>query len=236
MKILLLGAENSPLIAYLQSMGETVIVTSGPLALDRFMTNLPDFIVSYGYAHPVDAAILERYTGKAVNLHIGYLPWNRGANPNLWSFLENSPKGVTVHCLAAGINTGDIIAQTHVVLTDNDTLRTSDQKLHAAVQILFKRHWMAIRAGKCRYVRQKGKGTCHMPADKATLLPLLTHGWDTPITTLEAYAAAMPAITPFLENEPATSELALVEQHSVLPVPMGDNVKDDVQVEALLTQ
>ena len=32
-----------------------------------------------------------------VNLHISYLPFNRGSHPNYWSFVENTPKGVSIH-------------------------------------------------------------------------------------------------------------------------------------------
>jgi len=33
------------------------------------------------------------------------------ADPNVWSFIEKTPKGVSIHYLDAGIDTGDIIAQ-----------------------------------------------------------------------------------------------------------------------------
>ena len=27
-----------------------------------------------------------------INMHISYLPWNRGFSPNIWSFIDNTPK------------------------------------------------------------------------------------------------------------------------------------------------
>ena len=38
-------------------------------------------------------------------MHISYLPFNRGAHPNYWSFKDNSPKGVTIHFIDNGIDT-----------------------------------------------------------------------------------------------------------------------------------
>lgn len=46
-----------------------------------------------------------------MNLHISYLPWNKGADPNFWSCIDGTPAGVTLHHIDAGVDTGDIIAQ-----------------------------------------------------------------------------------------------------------------------------
>ena len=42
---------------------------------------------------------------------MSYLPWNRGADPNFWSILEDTPKGVTIHIMDESIDTGDILYQ-----------------------------------------------------------------------------------------------------------------------------
>ena len=71
-------------------------------------------------------------------MHISFLPYNKGADPNLWSYLENSPKGVTIHKIDKGINTGDILLQKEV--QDNietDTLKTSFNRLIDEIVILF---------------------------------------------------------------------------------------------------
>jgi methionyl-tRNA formyltransferase len=54
-----------------------------------------DFIVSYGYRYMLRRPIIG--TVPAINLHISYLPWNRGADSNLWSWIDGTPKGVTIH-------------------------------------------------------------------------------------------------------------------------------------------
>src|SRR5690606_983365 len=76
-----------------------------------------DLLVSFGYRH-----ILKDLSVPAVNIHISMLPWNRGADPNFWSWLDHTPKGVTVHLMDQGIDTGPIIAQREVAFGFGQTL------------------------------------------------------------------------------------------------------------------
>jgi methionyl-tRNA formyltransferase len=161
MKVLFLGSSESPLVKWLQSVGEEVVATMEPIDVGFLDEQSPDFIVSYGYRHIIKKDVLIRYTGRAINLHIAYLPWNRGADPNFWSFVEDTPKGVTIHYLDEGVDTGDIIVQKQVVFSESDTLRTSYDKLQEEIQALFRDNWASIRTGECNRKRQEGKRTSH---------------------------------------------------------------------------
>jgi len=44
------------------------------------------------------------------------LPYNKGSHPNFWSFIENSPKGVSIHEIDEGIDTGKLIASKKLLL------------------------------------------------------------------------------------------------------------------------
>jgi len=189
MKVLLLGSIESPLIKWLESVGEEVVVTMDPVDTAFLDAIPPDFIVSYGYRHIIKRAVLMRVPGRFVNLHISYLPWNRGADPNFWSCVEDTPRGVTIHYVDEGVDTGDIIAQREVVFSEKETLRTAYGKLQGEVQALFRENWASIRAGRCNRKRQEGKGTFHRLKDKETLEHLLISGWETPIARLEEFAA-----------------------------------------------
>lgn len=133
------------------------------------------WIVSYGYRHILPREVCERFDGRAVNLHIGYLPWNRGAHPNVWSALEGTPSGVTLHHMDAGVDTGDVIAQERVLLADDLTLRASYGVLRAAAEGMFGRVWPEFVAGRASRTKQVGAGTYHRIAD---LPPDVD--WDTP--------------------------------------------------------
>jgi len=164
------------LIDYLQSYGDEVTQTIEPLT-DEILQD-KDFIISYGYRHIIKKPVLDRFENRAINLHISYLPWNRGADPNLWSFLDGTPKGVTVHFLDEGIDTGDIIAQRYLKYDFDDTLRTFYDKLSVCIEDMFRKVWPYIREGKARRYKQ---GTYHNSKDKEKYKHLLVDGWDTKV-------------------------------------------------------
>ena len=189
-KILFLGPEDSPLIPWLQTQGEEVVQAAEKISAKTVTKQGCDFLVSCSYRHILGKDILDMFPGKAVNLHISYLPWNRGADPNFWSFIENSPKGVSIHYLDEGVDSGDIIVQEEVKFNlAQETLATSYDKLQAVIQDLFKAHWSSIVNGTCQRQEQIGKGSTHKVKDKEALSHLLTDGWNTPVSVLVEYAA-----------------------------------------------
>lgn len=111
MNLLFLGPGESAVLDYLRQVEEEVAVTSDPLTVEVVERRRPDFVVSHGYRHIIRREVLARLPDRIVNLHISLLPWNRGADPNVWSFLEDTPKGVTIHYVDERVDTGDIIAQ-----------------------------------------------------------------------------------------------------------------------------
>ena len=185
MRVLFLGPPESPLIPLLRSEGDEVLVTAEPLDEERLDAWNADFLVSYGYRHILRKWVLDRFPARAINLHISFLPFNRGADPNLWSIVEGTPRGVTIHYLDEGIDTGDIIAQRLVDFSSDDTLRSSYAKLQSAIVDLFREQWPAIRTGKCARQKQVGAGTSHRVKDIERVRHLLVDGWETPVAALE---------------------------------------------------
>lgn len=184
-RILFLGPDASPLLKWLEDSGEDVIHTSDRISADFIVNNQIWFLVSYGYRHILRADVLELLPDRAINLHISYLPWNRGADPNLWSIVEDSPRGVSIHFLDEGIDTGDIIAQKQVDFDFvHDTLATSYEKLQQSLQQLFRENWPAIKGQCCTRFKQTGTGSMHRVKDRASIEHLLTSGWNTPISAL----------------------------------------------------
>ena len=47
-----------------------------------------DLIVSFGYRHIINKNILSKLKRPIINLHLSYLPYNRGSHPNFWSLLK----------------------------------------------------------------------------------------------------------------------------------------------------
>lgn len=124
----------------------------------------PDLIISYNYKHIIDEEIIN-LGRNIINLHISYLPYNRGADPNFWSIVDGTPSGVTIHKIDKGIDTGDILLQKTVDIKDTDTLGSSYTKLHREIQKLFIDNWESIRDNKIKPTPQVGKGTYHAVKD-----------------------------------------------------------------------
>ncbi len=74
------------------------------LDMEWLRTNRFDLTVSYMYRYILTEEILNALGNNAVNIHNSYLPWNRGADPNIWSFIVQTPRGVTLHYMNAGLD------------------------------------------------------------------------------------------------------------------------------------
>ncbi len=183
---LFLGPEDSPLCDWLRDSEARVLQTDELIDRDFIIANEIAFLVSYGYRHVLQRPVLEMLPDRAVNLHVSLLPWNRGADPNLWSFIEDTPKGVSIHYLDSGIDTGDIIVQKEIVFRDidNDTLATTYERLNTEIQELFRASWPAIKSASCGRRPQPRGGSRHSSADRNRVADRLTDGWDTPIRVL----------------------------------------------------
>ena len=68
----------------------------------------PNLIVSFNYRHIITQDVIDFMNERILNLHMSYLPWNRGSSPNFWSHVEGTKKGVTIHLVSAGLDKGDI--------------------------------------------------------------------------------------------------------------------------------
>lgn len=143
-----------------------------------------DLVVSYGYRHILPAAVLAGC--RCINLHVSLLPWNRGADPNVWSQLEGTPGGVSIHEMDSGIDTGPILVQRALSFNEEDTLAGSYAALCAAIEQLFQEHWPALADGSLRARPQQGAGSFHRAREFAAIREQLLgeEGWNVSIRVL----------------------------------------------------
>ena len=144
MTVLYLGPTRPAFEAFLQERCDHVIRTEEALDLRRLDAQAIQLVVSYGYRHKISPEILRAFPQKIINLHISFLPWNRGADPNPWSFLEDSPKGVSIHLMDQGIDTGPLLVQKPVPWFPDDTLRTTYHRLSETIEKLCRESWPEI--------------------------------------------------------------------------------------------
>jgi methionyl-tRNA formyltransferase len=133
----------------------------------------PDYLVSCGYSHIVPETVLEMPTEYCLNLHPSLLPFNRGANPNVWSIVDETPAGVTLHSMDAGIDTGRILAQRKVEKQFSDTGKTRQKRREDSQVALFKETWPDVVAGNISGDEQaEDTGTYHRTEEFETLCRL----------------------------------------------------------------
>jgi len=190
MNVLILGIVPSPLSPILKENGCFTIETDTKIEINYLYMNSIDFIISYRYRYIIKKPIIEYVRENIINLHISLLPWNRGADPNLWSFLENTPKGCTIHYLDEGVDTGDIIAQKKIVFeSESETLATTYKKLNDELVKLFRKEWPHIMHGDIKRIKQAQGGSFHRLKDKIKYEYLLDKkGWDTEVKGLKGKA------------------------------------------------
>jgi len=131
----------------------------------------PEIVISYNYSHIVKEDVIDLLGDRIINLHCSLLPWNKGASPNIWSFIEDTPKGVTIHILEKGLDTGRLLLQEEVSFDeDKETLASSYNKLQDTIVDLLIDNFDDILAGNIVPTNQKGEGSYHRTSDLKALL------------------------------------------------------------------
>ncbi len=90
----------------------------------------PDVIIVASFSKLLPVTVIKYPPLGVLNLHPSLLPRYRGAHPIQWAIIRDEPYlGVTLHYLDEGIDSGDIVAQKKILLTEHDTLNSMKKKL-----------------------------------------------------------------------------------------------------------
>lgn len=137
-----------------------------------------DLVVSFGHRHIVPGSAIATSNAPIVNLHISFLPWNRGAHPNFWSFYDCTPSGISVHLMDEYLDTGPILYQRYVNFAEHETTFVlTHKRLIAEIETLFLEKFDEILAGKYVARPQRRPGSYHRTSD----LPKEFSGWHSEI-------------------------------------------------------
>ncbi len=118
----------------------------------------PDLIVLADYGQIVPAALLDRPHG-ALNLHPSLLPRYRGATPIPAAILAGDTEtGVTLMRMDAGLDTGPIVAQSHVRLVGDETTPLLEESLELEAAALITRYIGPWLRGKVIATPQPDEG------------------------------------------------------------------------------
>lgn len=171
-RVLFLGYDHSQtrLISEISAKGFEVVHSDRPFSsFENF-----EIIISFGYRHIIPFDVVASSPCPIVNLHISLLPWNKGSHPVFWALFDQTPLGVSIHEIDAGLDTGPIVAQKEVVI-DTDALTFEDVHSHLIQEIegLFMNVFGDLISRTYEAIPQRGRGSSHKIRD----LPESFSGW-----------------------------------------------------------
>jgi len=180
-KILFLGYKNNRtcLIQELKNHPKVSIVKQISRPINLKDTSEFDIIISFGYRHIINKRIIKYCKKTIINLHLSYLPYNKGSHPNVWSFLTNTTSGITIHTVSEKVDEGDIIFRKKI----NFNIKKNKKKLTFSntynflfkeIEQLFISKINSIIDEDFKFKKQISKGTFH----KKESLPAIIKNWN----------------------------------------------------------
>jgi folate-dependent phosphoribosylglycinamide formyltransferase PurN len=99
------------------------------MSLGQLKSWSPDLIISTNFSHYVGGRVRSVARIGTWNLHKSYLPHYRGIAPSFYALLNGEKHvGVTLHQIAKGFDTGDIVRQIQVPVLPGDSVYSLNQK------------------------------------------------------------------------------------------------------------
>jgi UDP-4-amino-4-deoxy-L-arabinose formyltransferase/UDP-glucuronic acid dehydrogenase (UDP-4-keto-hexauronic acid decarboxylating) len=119
-----------------------------PLWVEKIRSLKPDIIFSFYYRHLVGQTILDIPTRGCLNLHGSLLPKYRGRAPINWVLVNGETEtGVTLHYMTSKADDGDIVCQSKVGITSDDTALTLNAKMVEVADRMLDEYLPALKRG-----------------------------------------------------------------------------------------
>lgn len=193
MKVLVISPRHDLLTDVITDGGDRVFTRTerDPFLWIAPPENLPeaDFVVSFGYTKIFPKEIINKYNGNIINIHISMLPYNRGASPNFWSWFDGTPKGVSIHKVDEGVDTGPLLTFAEMAFFGpKGTLHSTYVDLTIAAAGLFRREWQkTIRPLKQGLLSPyaRSSGSYHKDGADKPFLSLLSAEYHSPVSEIE---------------------------------------------------
>ena len=145
-------------------------VVNEPKTIEKIKEMKPDITLAAFWYYILGKELLHLPRYGCINFHPGFLPYNRGMNPNVWPFIEDSPAGVTLHYMTEKVDKGDIIAQKQIPIEADDTAGSLEKKTWIEIVALFKKTWPKIKKQQVKSIPQDdAKATVHTAKDIFTV-------------------------------------------------------------------
>ena len=135
--------------------------------LEKISALKPDLAVCTWCKYLLKKEFLAIFPEGVINLHNAYLPYGRGKYPQVWAIIKGFPYGVSLHYMNESFDAGDIIARAKINIEITDTGGTLMEKALNGLEMLFKKTWPKIKAGRVRRYKQNEKKASYFQAKDA---------------------------------------------------------------------
>ena len=120
----------------------------------------PEFIVVVAYGKILPKSILELPAHGCINIHASLLPKYRGAAPIQWAIVNGEKRtGVTTMLIDEGLDTGHILLQQGIDITDEDTAGSLWKRLSEMGASLLIETIKGMRDGSVEPMPQQGESS-----------------------------------------------------------------------------
>lgn len=147
---------------------ELQVLQPDKVKTDAFFAELealkPDLIVVVAYGKILSERILTLPRLGAINVHGSLLPLYRGAAPIQWALLNGDKEtGVTIMQMDVGMDTGDMLLQTTMPITEQDTAGSLFDQLSALGAQTLGKAVAALQRGELKPTPQNDALATHAP-------------------------------------------------------------------------
>lgn len=185
--MLLTNNENAlPLYEWLIQKKYKVYIYSRKVSEEQIENMKLDFIISYNYNYLIDKSCIKIMNGNIINLHISYLPWNRGFSPNFWSFIDDTPKGITIHYINEQLDKGNILVQKEYFFDEEkETFKSTYEILNNEIKDLFYKNWGRIESKQLKGKGSSEIGSYHSKRDLENVKSKIKFNWEDNIASVK---------------------------------------------------
>jgi methionyl-tRNA formyltransferase len=109
--------------------------------------------------------LLQLFPRGVINVHPGYLPYNRGRNAQIWGIIDGTPVGATLHYMDDGVDTGPLVERVEVTAELSDTGESLRTKLEQACVEVTRRGWPSVQSASTPSPQDLNEGSAHRLSD-----------------------------------------------------------------------
>ena len=131
-----------PFISLTQDNSNPRFIPRGDINKEEHIKHIielrPELLVAYGCSM-IKKPLIEYFSGRFLNVHLGLSPYYRGAGTNFWPLVNKEPEyvGATFMYIDPGTDTGEIIHQIRAEIFEGDTPHQIGNRLISEMVMIY---------------------------------------------------------------------------------------------------